>query len=322
MRNVHVGQTQWVFAMLLALTSVSCAAPRAVRLKGDPILTPASSPTIGDNLNGPSLIRVPAWVKNPLGRYYLYFAHHQGTFIRMAYANRLPGPWTVYAPGVLQMSAVTACHDHIASPDVHVDDAKRRIRMYFHCPAGKSKRDIEEQKTFVAFSGDGLHFTAKEQPLGPAYMSVFHWDGYYYAVARKGVFLRSRDGITPFEQGPTLFSEDKNLILRHAAVDVKGNQLSVYYSRIGDNPESIVVSRIALTPDWSSWKASPPTVVLAPGTVAEGVNLPSEPSRRDDAPGRVRQLRDPGIFHENGKTYLLYSIAGESGISIAELTNP
>jgi hypothetical protein len=35
--------------------------------------------------------------------------------------------------------------------------------------------------------------------------------------------------------------------------------------------------------------------------------------------GPVRQLRDPAIFPENGKTYLLYSIAGENGIAIAEL---
>jgi hypothetical protein len=33
----------------------------------------------------------------------------------------------------------------------------------------------------------------------------------------------------------------------------------------------------------------------------------------------VRQLRDPAIFREDGKTYLLYSIAGESGIAVAEL---
>jgi hypothetical protein len=32
-------------------------------------------------------------------------------------------------------------------------------------------------------------------------------------------------------------------------------------------------------------------------------------------------LRDPGIFVEGGKTYLLYSIAGESGIAIGELVN-
>lgn len=38
--------------------------------------------------------------------------------------------------------------------------------------------------------------------------------------------------------------------------------------------------------------------------------------------GRVRQLRDPGIFFENGKTYLLHSIAGESALAISELAAP
>jgi hypothetical protein len=57
------------------------------------------------NVNGPSLIRVPAWVENRLGGYYLYFAHHKGEFIRMAYADRLAGPWTVYSPGVLDLDA-------------------------------------------------------------------------------------------------------------------------------------------------------------------------------------------------------------------------
>ncbi|WP_218126558.1 hypothetical protein [Siphonobacter aquaeclarae] len=35
---------------------------------------------------------------------------------------------------------------------------------------------------------------------------------------------------------------------------------------------------------------------------------------------RVRQLRDPYVFGENGKLYLLYSVAGEKGIAIGELT--
>jgi hypothetical protein len=55
------------------------------------------------NVNGPSLIRVPAWVENPLGRYYLYFAHHKGEQLRLAYADRLEGPWSVYSPGVLAL---------------------------------------------------------------------------------------------------------------------------------------------------------------------------------------------------------------------------
>jgi len=51
----------------------------------------------------------------------------------------------------------------------------------------------------------------------------------------------------------------------------------------------------------------------------EGALLPQEPSARDLAPRPVRQLRDPAIFTDEGSTYLLYSVAGESGIAIAQL---
>ena len=33
----------------------------------------------------------------------------------------------------------------------------------------------------------------------------------------------------------------------------------------------------------------------------------------------VRQLRDPFVFREDGKTYLFYAVAGETGIAMAEL---
>ena len=57
-----------------------------------------------ENINGPSLIRVPDWVENKLGNYYLYFAHHKGQYIRMAHADRLTGPWTVHEPGALTLA--------------------------------------------------------------------------------------------------------------------------------------------------------------------------------------------------------------------------
>lgn len=306
--------------LITLLLASSCAyAVRAVRLPNNPILTPESSPSIGNNLNGPSLIRVPDWVEKPLGRYYLYFAHHTGKYIRLAYADRIQGPWKVYEPGTLQLGAVSNCHDHIASPDVHVDEAHRQIRMYFHCPAEGTGHEIEIQKTFVALSSDGLHFSAIETPLGAPYFRVFRWGGQYYALARAGVLLRSADGVTPFETGPTLFNEDPQLVLRHAAVDVQGNRLAVYYSRIGDRPERILLSHISLTRDWKMWKPSPSVTVISPETSAEGIDRPLETSQIGEAEGRVRQLRDPAIFHDGGKTFLLYSIAGESGISIAEL---
>lgn len=290
----------------------------AVRFKENPILTPKSSGSLGDNLNGPSLIRVPDWIEHPLGKYYLYFAHHEGTFIRLAYADRLTGPWKVHEPGALKLSEAPACVDHIASPDLHVDAPRNELRMYYHCPTNPADPE-NSQRTFVATSKDGVHFAAGSTPLGPYYFRVFDWGGYHYAVARAGLFLRSRDGTSAFEQGPSLFDKDPHLLFRHAALDLRGDTLSVYYSRIGDSPERILVSQIRLTPDWTTWRASDPDDVLRPEKDYEGGKLPLKPSETSLAPGPVRELRDPAIFREGDRTYLLYTVAGESGIAIAEL---
>lgn len=312
--------------VIIALAKLQATSVQVSRFPQNPMLTPASDPSIGDNINGPSLIRVPVWVERPLGRYYLYFSHHAGKFIRLAYADQLSGPWTVHAPGTLRLEEARPCHDHVASPDMHVDEARREIVMYFHCPSGGSvdangRVDINQQQTFIATSSDGLQFHSNPQPLGPAYFRVFHWGQYYYAIVRAGIFLRARAMRSPFEQGPTLIPADDGRLLRHAAVDLRGDVLKVYYSRIGDRPERILVSEIRLTSSWSAWQASTPVDVLTPEQNYEGADRPLETSVPDEAPGRVRQLRDPGIFVEDGKTYLLYSIAGESGIAIGELAN-
>ena len=73
------------------------------RLGSGPIITPEMDSRMGGNIQGPSLIKVPDWVENPLGKYYLYFADHRGTYIRMAYADEVTGPWTVHAPGSLTL---------------------------------------------------------------------------------------------------------------------------------------------------------------------------------------------------------------------------
>ena len=293
---------------------------RAVRLPDNPIITPSSSKTLGDNINGPSLIRVPRWVQRPLGRYYLYFAHHGGKFIRLAYAERLSGPWKVHEPGTLRLEQAHRCNDHIASPDMHVDSVRREVLMYFHCPAGSpGKVEIGEQKTFLAVSRDGLQFKADTTPLGPAYFRVFRQNDHYYTLVRGGQLLRSRNMRSPFEPGPTIIPADSGRILRHAAVELKGDVLRVYYSRIGDQPERILLSEVLLTQGWSEWRGSAPMTVLSPDRGYEGADRPLEASRPDDAPGRVRQLRDPAIFHEGGNAYLVYSVAGESGLAIAQL---
>ena len=307
---------------LLPLTLVLATSdpPHPLRLPGNPIVTPGSSTTLGDNINGPSLIRVPPWVERPLGRYYLYFAHHGGKFIRLAYADRLSGPWKIHEPGTLRLEQAQRCSDHIASPDLHVDSVRREILMYFHCPAGSfGSVAIGQQKTFLATSRDGLSFASDTIPLGPAYFRVFRRGEHYYTVVRAGQLLRSPDLRSSFEPGPTVIPADSGRILRHAAVDLRGDVLRVYYSRIGDRPERILLSEVSLVGDWSAWRGSAPVTVLGPDRDYEGRDQPLAASEPNEARGRVRQLRDPAIFTDGGKTYLLYSIAGESGLAIAEL---
>ena len=106
----------------------------AERLTDGPIIRPQMPGLEGDlgaNINGPSLIRVPDWVEQPLAHYYLYFAHHGGSYIRLAYADDLFGPYTLYEPGTLQL-AETPFTGHIASPDVHIDDVNRELVMVYH----------------------------------------------------------------------------------------------------------------------------------------------------------------------------------------------
>jgi hypothetical protein len=298
---------------LLLFACFVASAAEAVRLPRNPIISP-DMPTVGNDINGPSLVLAPKWLERPLGRYYLYFAGHRGTSIRLAYADSLAGPWKIHQPCVLSL-ADTACKGHIASPDVHIDDAKREIRMYFHGPP----RSGPGQKTFLAVSKDGIHFTASTTVLGESYFRVFQHGGAYFAISNGGILHRSPDGVTPFEEGPNLFPMPEGHRVRHSAVKIDGDILTIFYTRIGDTPERILVSTLRMTPGWKLWKPSEGVLALQPELAWEGADLPLEPSREGPAKVPVRQLRDPAVYREAGRTYLLYSVAGESGIAIAEL---
>jgi len=297
---------------------------RVVRFAQNPIIRPEMLPgKDGANINGPSLIRVPEWIEKPLGRYYLYFAHHGGTCIRLAYADRLEGPWRVHGPGVLRLADAPGCRGHVASPDAVVVPERREIRLYFHGPAKGGKG----QMTFAALSSDGLNFKASEEPLCPFYFRAFRHEGMWYGMSKGGLLWRSKDGLSGFEEGPDPMpgaeGRDKPGYnkpgARHVAIHRAGGALWVYYSNIGDAPERILRCRVDLGPDWKQWRASAPEEVLRPETPYEGADLPVKASSAGAARGRENALRDPAIFTEEGRTYLLYSVAGERGIGIAEL---
>lgn len=318
------------------------------RLDSNPLIT-TDRATIGDNVNGPTLIRVPDWIDDPLGRYYLYFAHHAGSYIRMAYADDLGGPWTIHAPGTLQL-VHTPCYSHIASPDVVLDHDRHTIRMYFHgdvfgyfglditaeeyarlpgflrarlVDPGQPTPDgldaefpvISYQRSFVAESINGITFgMVHDEPLGAPYFRTFAYAGYTYALAMPGIMYRSPNGLRDFARGPVLFPES----MRHSAVLVSGDTLHVFWTRVGDAPERILRSAIDLTPDdWMQWRAREPITVLQPETDYEGADLPVTPSERGRVEEPAHQLRDPAIYREGDQVYLLYAAAGEQAIAIA-----
>ncbi len=320
---------------------------RVERLLDAPIITPDLHPSIGENIQGPSVIRVPDWVQNPLGAYYLYFADHKGTYIRLAYADDLRGPWRIHPPGSLHIEGsyfltappelapdvaerlratptnrghsnlFEATTPHIASPDVHVDEGNRRIVMYFHGLDGVNPNGGGRQLSRVALSSDGIRFEARPEPLGRTYMRAIQHAGYTYIMSMPGQFYRSRDPLRGFEEGPRLFNPD----MRHAALLKRGETLFVFWTQAGHVPERIMVSTIDISGDWATWSETPGVEVLHPEFDWEGADAPLEPSVRSTAYGHVNQLRDPAIFEdpESGRVYLLYAVAGESGIAIAEV---
>ena len=333
--------------LVVATVLQGCAVQNSVwitRLGSGPIIHSGLHPSIGENIQGPSLIKVPDWVDNRLGQYYLYFADHKGPYIRLAYADNLAGPWQIYAPGTLQLAqshfltqppdvteeqavqirasfaarGVQVDHDpilevttpHIASPDVHVDYENQRIVMYYHGLEG-----VGYQVTRVATSSDGIIFEAGAEVVGKTYWRAFEYGDFVYGLAMPGQMYRSAEALSGYAKGPLLFNPD----MRHCAVLRRDDKLYVFWTQVGNVPEHIKLSHIDLSADWMAWQVQGDKELLRPEHSWEGADAPLIPSKRSTAYGVVNQIRDPAIFEEHGRVYLLYAIGGEAGIAIAEV---
>ena len=334
-----------LFASLLAPICASKSQPQIVERVGDsPIIFPELDSSIGTNIQGPSAIRVPDWVEKPLGNYYLYFADHKGSYIRLAYSNQVEGPWRIHKPGALRIedsffltqpplvseeqakqirdyakrNKIKFAHDivkevtapHIASPDVLVDEQKKRIVMFFH-----GLEDVGVQGTRAAVSKDGINFITKAEKLGRTYWRSFKWRNHFYALAMPGQFYRSESLLSGYEEGPLLFNPD----MRHNAVMLRGDQLFIFWTQVGEIPESLKLSTINLSENWEDWVQIDHGVILRPERDYEGVKAPLIPSIRSTAYGKVNQLRDPAILKDEGNIWLFYAVAGESGIGLARV---
>ncbi len=303
-------------------------------LNDAPLISVDEHPCLEGNTNGPALIEAPCWLENPPGRYLLYFAHHEGQAIRLAYSDVLTGPWRLHDPSPLKLedsrfaleaptqselaeearafiaAGADGIYPHIASPDVWVDHDNRQIRLYYH---GRMQNGV--QRSRVALSSDGIHFSARDEILADSYLRIFRSDGWFYAIAMPAQLYRSRDGLSGFEKGPRL----TNMPIRHHAILQLEHRCHVFWTRVGDKPERILVSTLDTSGDWQNWRLGEPDEVHRARRPWEGGDLAATASQYGAVDTRVNQLRDPAIFVKDGKIHLLYAVAGEQGIAIGEL---
>jgi hypothetical protein len=176
-------------------------------------------PDEGRNVAGPSVIRIPDWIKpedraDPSAIYYLYFSHHRGKYIRLAWSVTISGPWSLYHTGTQHLSGqrgvldlgdapiqlqnkIRIPNNHLGSPDAHVDDRHQQIVLYFH---SGSKIEVDgvpeaQQKSFAATSVNGLNFRNRIEPviLGLNYLRAFEYAERAWGIGNGGHIMGGRD---------------------------------------------------------------------------------------------------------------------------------
>ena len=226
-------QKTQVTALATAVTATMMCSPASAQFNDDdvirlnrsqPIITrnmfPSNRRNDGNNINGPSLIRVPNFINrsnrvNRDANYYLYFGHHNGEYIRLAWAEDVTGPYRLYDAGAsvgdrgvfddnrrrIELDNDVDIQDsHISSPDVHVRGS--RIVMYFHAGAYRFKgRNFNSQRSFVVTSARGSEFRRRDThavQLGASYFRVFEDNNTLYAMDNDGVPRRARSFSNPW----------------------------------------------------------------------------------------------------------------------------
>lgn len=230
---------------------------------------------------------------------------------------------------VSHVRSKTHLFGHIASPDVLVDHDRQEIIMYFH-----GAHDRPQQSTAMATSTTGLDFTVRTEDLAhpKPYTRVFEYNNKFYLMAKhdSGItagwsFWASKDIKGPFTSKPAATIDAPQNIdepairVRHGSPVVRSDVLSVFYTRVGDAPERVLVQQYQLGEDTATWRLRGASYEVLRPDNDEGGKEPVVPSEGGIIRRPVNQLRDPYVFVDDSGLFLFYAIAGESGIAVARL---
>ena len=112
--------------------------------------------------------------------------------------------------------------------------------------------------------------------------------------------------MSPAQQGVfSMMAATSSCATRHSGV--RANVLHLFFSCTGDCPERIYHSQCGMHDDWARWEFSRPQVILSPELTWEGADLPPTTSVVGAADSRLRELRDPGIFVEDGRKSIFFT---------------
>ncbi len=267
------------------------------------------------NINGPCLIKVPDFILNKLGNYYLYFAHHHGKYIRMAYSDNICGPYNIFNGGVLSLDSNNG-FDHVASP--HVIIKNNKLILYYHSFDKNKKNQI----TYQAESIDGINFLSTNDIISYPYFSCFDYKKKIYGIAMK-MKMKSNQIIYNYDTDNNKFIEFCNLLpdTRHCFIKEINNKLYAFYSIVGDCPEHICYCEIICDGNNFIALINNNKSLIYPELEYEHGNMLPIKSKYGAEYKTINQLRDPYIYIENDIVYILYTICGEQGIAIAIIHN-
>jgi hypothetical protein len=115
---------------------------------------------------------------------------------------------------------------------------------------------------------------------------------------------RSKNGID-FEDGPFLFTAAASPHARHVGLQPRDNRLRVFFTETGQAPELIRMAEVNMDAPWKSWSVGTAVEIIRPQKAYEGAKEPITTSKRGAARNKEHALRDPFIYEESGRTWLI-----------------
>ena len=276
-----------------------------------------------DNINGPTVVeyRVPIFSNSKF--YLMYFGHHKGKYIRVAWSFSPTGPFkrVPLARPLLIWNVFGERKGHVASPEVQKFGSK--TYLFSHSPS----RYFEpgKQITYMSRLWLGI-FCSRAKPIAlPPYARFFSFNGSVHAITNGADVIK----FDPDSLEVSSISVDKSPLLvpdlmdsvkrvRHAQIVESMGLALCFFTRVGDAPERILVSKLE-SKSSDGAKFSVPIELLRPTEDYEGTGQKIEPSKNGISRQSENALRDPFVAKFGNQHFLYYSTEGEKGIACAKL---